>query len=89
MAGVKADFNSELNSGELRKLLGDQEDQIRELRQMVNDAKKGFEDGATDVTSVAQKNLESMKQSIESDKPESNDSPESLTGSENQNERIG
>ena len=67
VAGVKADFNSELNSGELRKLLGDQEEQIRELKKMVNDTRKGFEEGAADVNSIAQKNLESMKQNIESD----------------------
>lgn len=91
VAGVKADFNSDLNSGELRKLLGDQESQIRELKQMVNDTRKGFEEGASDATSVARENLESMKQTIESDSeksPVSESVADKPQGTENQNERI-
>ena len=44
--GVKSDFASEFESGELQKLIGDQREQINELREMVNTAKKDFKDSS-------------------------------------------
>lgn len=80
VAGVKADINSELESGELRKILGDQESQIRELKDMVNDAKRGFESEANNATSIAEKNLDALKNTVE--EPNQGDLPVSTTSSE-------
>lgn len=80
VAGVKADINSELESGELRKILGDQESQIRELKEMVNDAKRGFESEANDATSIAEKNLNALKNTVET--PHQGDLSESSTSSD-------
>ena len=44
IAGAKSDFRSELESGELRKLIGDQEEQIRELKNIVSDAQREVND---------------------------------------------
>jgi len=41
VAGVKSDINSELETGELQKILGDQRDQIRELKDMVDTTRPG------------------------------------------------
>lgn len=43
VAGVKSDIASELKSDELRSLLSSQEDQIRELKEMVNETKSDLE----------------------------------------------
>lgn len=80
VAGVKADINSELESGELRKILGDQESQIRELKDMVNDAKRGFESEARDATSIAEKNLNALKNTV--DTPDQVDQTASTTSSD-------
>ena len=51
VAGGKRDLQSELNSEEVRKLLNSQEDQIRELKQMVNETRSDFEKTARSATS--------------------------------------
>ena len=43
VAGVKSDINSELETGELQKILGDQRDQIRELKDMVDTTRREIE----------------------------------------------
>lgn len=43
VAGVKSDLANELKSDELRSLLNSQEDQIRELKQMVNETRTDLE----------------------------------------------
>lgn len=43
VAGVKSDIASELKSDELRNLLNSQEDQIRELKEMVNETRSDLE----------------------------------------------
>ena len=43
VAGVKSDIASELKADELRGLINNQEDQIRELKQIVNDARGDLE----------------------------------------------
>ncbi|MCB1756221.1 MAG: twin-arginine translocase subunit TatB [Gammaproteobacteria bacterium] len=92
VAGVKADINAELKSDELRKLLGDQENQIRELKEMVNEAKRGFEENANQATSLARESIDEVKTSLDSKKsdntilaPESEQPKESDTP----NERLG
>lgn len=43
VAGVKSDIANELKTDELRSLINNQEDQIRELKQIVNDARSDLE----------------------------------------------
>ncbi len=78
VAGVKSDIQSELDAGELKKILGDQEKQISELKEMVNDAKKDFEQNTSDVASTINHNMEEAKSSFESiDKPSASPNKES------------
>ena len=63
VAGVKSDFNAELESGELHKLLGAQKEQIQELRSMVDSTRKEFETSTRDAMSTAQKQFDSAKSS--------------------------
>ncbi len=91
VAGVKADINSELESGELRKLLGDQENQIRELKDMVKDARRGFESSAKEAGTLAQQSLDEMKTSVESaDQPPASPTNEieKTMNSDTSNERV-
>jgi len=50
IANVRSDFESELNTGELRSLLGEQQEQIRELKGMVENAKDDFTSSMGEVT---------------------------------------
>lgn len=51
VAGVKSDINSELESGELHKILGAQKEQIQELRTMVDSTRKELETTTGEVVS--------------------------------------
>ena len=53
--GVKTDLASELQSGDLKKLIGDQREQINELKNMVSSAKKDFETNSRDIVQGAKK----------------------------------
>ena len=59
--GVKSDFASEFESGELQKLIGDQREQINELREMVNTAKKDFKDSSQELVRDANESISSME----------------------------
>ncbi len=50
VAGVKSDIHNELKSDELRSLLNSQEDQIRELKDMVNETRTDLERTAKSAT---------------------------------------
>ena len=50
IANVRSDFESELNTGELRNLLGEQQQQIRELKGLVENAKDEFSSSMGEVT---------------------------------------
>lgn len=50
IANVRSDFESELNAGELRELLGEQQQQIRELKGMVESARDDINTSMGDVT---------------------------------------
>ena len=70
VAGVKSDIQSEIDAGELRKILGDQEKQISELKNMVTDAKRDFDKGTHDLSSTINQNMDEAKASLEAaDKP--------------------
>ena len=49
VAGVKSDINAELETGELKKILGDQRDQIKELKDMVDSTRKEMETSVSEV----------------------------------------
>ncbi len=62
--GVKTDLASELESGDLKKLIGDQREQINELKEMVHTAKKDFETTSQQAVQGARKNLKQMETSV-------------------------
>ncbi len=88
VAGVKADINSELESSELRKILGDQETQIRELKDMVNEAKRGFESDAKDATAIAERNLNELKNTVDSSSQTDQSTPTTSSDSDTKNEHL-
>ena len=62
--GVKTDLASELQSGDLKKLIGDQREQINELKNMVSSAKKDFEINSRDFVQGARKSLGELESSV-------------------------
>ena len=61
---MKTDFASEFESGELQKLIGDQREQINELREMVNTAKKDFKDSSQELVRDANESISSMEDAV-------------------------
>lgn len=59
--GVKSDINRELESGDLKELLGDQKKQIEELRQMVHTASKDIETSTSTALKDAEKTISDAK----------------------------
>ena len=74
--GVKTDLASELETGDLKKLLGDQREQINELKNMVTTAKKDFEASSQTMVSDAKSTLDGMETTVK----KSESSPTSKTG---------
>lgn len=62
--GVKTDLASELETGDLKKLIGDQREQINELRTMVSSAKKDFESTTREVVKSTQSGLADLEKTI-------------------------
>ena len=62
--GVKTDLASELETGDLKKILGDQREQIDELKNMVNSAKKDFEASTQTMVKDAKSKLNDMETSV-------------------------
>ncbi len=62
--GVRSDISRELESGDLKDLLGDQKKQIEELRQMVHSASKDIESSTSTVMKDAEKSFEGLNNSI-------------------------
>ncbi len=61
--GVKSDLASELKSGELRDLLGDQRKQISELRQMVQSTKRELQQTTSDAVNSAKSAFDDLEES--------------------------
>ena len=78
VTGVKSDLASELKSGDLEKLIGDQREQINELRKMVSTAKDDFETSTRDVVADAKSRLGEMETSAADDQP-ATDSSKNVT----------
>lgn len=83
--GVKTDLASELQSGDLKKLIGDQREQINELKNMVNSAKKDFETNSRDIVQGAKKSLGELESSLK----EPDDAASGQTKADTASARIG
>ena len=59
--GVKTDIANELDSGELKKLIGDQRDQIDELRKIVGSTTRDIESSTRDAVRGARKKLTELE----------------------------
>ena len=62
--GVKTDLASELETGDLKKLIGDQREQIDELRKMVTTAKNDFEKSTNDAVQDAKSTLNELETKV-------------------------
>ena len=62
--GVKTDLASELETGDLKKLIGDQRDQIDELRKIVTTAKDDFQSSTKEVVDGAKKSLSELETTV-------------------------
>ena len=63
VTGVKRDIRHELESGELKDLIGDQKQQIDELRKMVNTTRRDLEKDTRDVVAGARKKFAEVETS--------------------------
>jgi len=61
VAGVRSDIDKELESGELKKILGDQRDQIRELKDIVDTTRREIETTTTSAMKSANEFSTSME----------------------------
>ena len=64
VASVKSDINREMESGELRDLIGEQRKQIEQLQSVVNDTRTEFETSARETVGSAQESLNEAKAAI-------------------------
>lgn len=62
--GVRSDISRELESGDLKKLIGDQKDQIDELRKMVHTATKDIESSTSGALKDAQSSVGELKSEL-------------------------
>ena len=63
--GVKSDFASELQSGDLKKIIGDQNDQISELRSLVNNARDELKAGVDEASASTRTSMQDFKAMME------------------------
>lgn len=68
--GVKSDFASELQSGDLKKIIGDQNSQISELRNLVNNAREELKAGVEEASASTKSSMDDFKKMVEEDVPE-------------------
>ncbi len=59
--GVRSDVSRELESGELKALIGDQKEQINELRGMVKDAQKDIQKSTSSLVKEAESSLSDLE----------------------------
>lgn len=64
--GVRSDISRELETGDLKKLIGDQKEQIDELRQMVHTATKDIESSTSGAMRDAQNSMTSLGDDVKS-----------------------
>jgi len=78
--GVKSDISAELETGELKKLIGDQKEQISELRTMVNSTRKEIETSTRSVVDSAKKRLDEMEETAQESDDSIKQSPKTGSG---------
>lgn len=64
VAGVKSDIASELKTDELRSLLTSQEDQIRELKEMVNETRSDLERTAKNASESVSEGMDAAAEQV-------------------------
>ena len=69
IANVRRDFESELNSSDLRELLGEQEAQIRELRGMVDETKREIGQSVDTLGAEIEKDIDQVKSDVTQSAP--------------------
>ncbi len=79
--GVKTDLASELETGDLKKLIGDQREQIDELRKMVTTAKNDFEKSTNDAVQDAKSTLNELETKVADSQTPVNSPDESASSS--------
>jgi len=62
--GVRSDVSRELESGELKALIGDQKEQINELRGMVKEAQKDIEKSTSSALKDAETNFAELQKNV-------------------------
>jgi len=62
--GVRSDITRELETGDLKQLLGDQKNQIEELRQMVNTATKDIQSSTKDTFKGVEDSMKDLKSTV-------------------------
>jgi len=70
VTGVKTDLASELEHGDLKKLIGDQREQIDELRNMVSTATKDLKSTTQSVVKTTQEGLSDLQTTVNEAKSE-------------------
>ena len=78
--GVKSDFASELQSGDLKKIIGDQNDQISELRNIVTNARNELKAGVDEATAVTKSSVDDFRKTVEENDDTSSPSDSSGSG---------
>jgi len=79
--GVRSDISRELESGDLKKLIGDQKSQIDELRQMVHTATKDLESSTSTAMRDAEKSFSDMGTDVKDSLADSSKDTASQTSS--------
>jgi len=62
--GVRSDISRELETGDLKQLIGDQKNQIDELRQMVNTATKDIQSSTKDTFKGVEESIGDLKNTV-------------------------
>ncbi len=73
--GVKTDLASELETGDLKKLIGDQREQINELRDMVSSTKKGFQETSASILKSTKEGLNELETTVKNANSDEPDQP--------------
>ncbi|MBX2836737.1 MAG: Sec-independent protein translocase protein TatB [Gammaproteobacteria bacterium] len=68
VTGVKADFAKELESGDLQKLIGDQREQINELKGLVESARGDLKEASSKIVKDTSSSLDELKKDVDSAK---------------------
>lgn len=78
VTGVKSDFAKELESGDLHKLIGDQRDQINELRGIVETARGDLKSASSKIVKDTSSSLDELKKEVDGAKESVSDIGDSM-----------